>query len=193
MIFDRECQVNKEVETQPWGGLSGRLSGAGHVLAVRVYFEDTDFSGLVYHTSYLRWCERGRSDYLRLLGVRHEQLVAGAALLQAWPHADPHQVAVLPGRILFFNRGAEGKADDLSVEFRDQAKVAVGVEQGCDLVLIPGSVHARREIGREEPLPQVKDRRQIIDGQIAYFELFRSISLDHNSPVRKIVVLNTVL
>jgi acyl-CoA thioester hydrolase len=78
MIFDRECQVNKEVETQPWGGLSGRLSGAGHVLAVRVYFEDTDFSGLVYHTSYLRWCERGRSDYLRLLGVRHEQLAAGA-------------------------------------------------------------------------------------------------------------------
>jgi acyl-CoA thioester hydrolase len=47
------------------------------VLAVRVYFEDTDFSGLVYHTSYLRWCERGRSDYLRLLGVKHSDLYAG--------------------------------------------------------------------------------------------------------------------
>jgi acyl-CoA thioester hydrolase len=78
MIFNRECQVNREVQTQPWGGLSGRLSGAGHVLAVRVYFEDTDFSGLVYHTSYLRWCERGRSDYLRLLGIRHNELAAGA-------------------------------------------------------------------------------------------------------------------
>jgi acyl-CoA thioester hydrolase len=78
MVFDRECQVNREVQTQPWGGLSGRLSGAGHVLAVRVYFEDTDFSGLVYHTSYLRWCERGRSDYLRLLGIRHNELAAGA-------------------------------------------------------------------------------------------------------------------
>ncbi len=78
MVFDRECQVNREVQTQPWGGLSGRLSEAGHVLPVRVYFEDTDFSGLVYHTSYLRWCERGRSDYLRLLGIRHAELAAGA-------------------------------------------------------------------------------------------------------------------
>ncbi len=70
--------MNREVQTQPWDGLSGRLSGVGHVLAVRVYFEDTDFSGLVYHTSYLRWCERGRSDYLRLLGIRHNELAAGA-------------------------------------------------------------------------------------------------------------------
>jgi acyl-CoA thioester hydrolase len=43
---------------------------------VRVYFEDTDFSGLVYHASYLRWCERGRSDFLRLLGVSHTELIA---------------------------------------------------------------------------------------------------------------------
>jgi acyl-CoA thioester hydrolase len=70
--------LNREVQTQPWDDLSGRLSGAGHVLAVRVYFEDTDFSGLVYHTSYLRWCERGRSDYFRLLGVSHNELYAGA-------------------------------------------------------------------------------------------------------------------
>ena len=61
--------MNGEVQKPLWHDLSGHLSGAGHVLAVRVYFEDTDFSGLVYHTSYLRWCERGRSDYLRLLGI----------------------------------------------------------------------------------------------------------------------------
>src|SRR5271169_4939054 len=65
-----------------WPDLAGRLvdhgHGRRHVLPVRVYFEDTDFSGLVYHTSYLRWCERGRSDYLRLLGVRHNELAAGA-------------------------------------------------------------------------------------------------------------------
>ena len=58
--------------------LSGRLAGTGHITAVRVYFEDTDFSGIVYHTSYLRWCERGRSDYLRLLGIRHSELASGA-------------------------------------------------------------------------------------------------------------------
>jgi acyl-CoA thioester hydrolase len=59
-----------------WPDLAGRMEGGRHILPVRVYFEDTDFSGLVYHTSYLRWCERGRSDFLRLLGVRHSDLIA---------------------------------------------------------------------------------------------------------------------
>ncbi len=59
-------------------GLSGRLLDRGHELQVRVYFEDTDFSGFVYHTSYMRWCERGRSDYLRLLGIHHHALAEGA-------------------------------------------------------------------------------------------------------------------
>jgi acyl-CoA thioester hydrolase len=36
---------------------------------VRVYFEDTDLSGVVYHANYLRWFERARSDMLRLLGI----------------------------------------------------------------------------------------------------------------------------
>jgi acyl-CoA thioester hydrolase len=65
-----------------WPDLAGQLrtDGAGrfHVLPVRVYFEDTDFSGLVYHASYVRWCERGRSDFLRLLGNDHAQLMSGA-------------------------------------------------------------------------------------------------------------------
>ncbi len=54
--------------------LSGRLTGAGHELLQRVYFEDTDFSGRVYHARYLHFMERGRSDYLRLLGVHHREL-----------------------------------------------------------------------------------------------------------------------
>ena len=48
-----------------------------HRLPVRVYFEDTDFSGVVYHATYLRWCERGRSDFLRLLGNDHQALLEG--------------------------------------------------------------------------------------------------------------------
>jgi len=47
------------------------------VLPIRVYFEDTDFSGLVYHASYVRWCERGRSDFLRLIGNDHKALIEG--------------------------------------------------------------------------------------------------------------------
>src|SRR5688500_6371471 len=56
--------------------LAGRLIGAGHELLQRVYFEDTDFSGRVYHARYLHFMERGRSDYLRLLGVHHATLAA---------------------------------------------------------------------------------------------------------------------
>ena len=65
-----------------WPDLAGRIvadaSGRRrHVLPIRVYFEDTDFSGLVYHASYVRWCERGRSDFLRLLGGDHRRLIDG--------------------------------------------------------------------------------------------------------------------
>ena len=76
-------------EARAWPDLAGRLvagsSGTAtagsrhHVLPVRVYFEDTDFSGLVYHASYVRWCERGRSDFLRLLGNDHRGLIDGSA------------------------------------------------------------------------------------------------------------------
>ena len=45
---------------------------------VRVYYEDTDFSGIVYHANYLRFMERGRSNYLRLLGADQRALFAEA-------------------------------------------------------------------------------------------------------------------
>jgi len=54
--------------------LAGRIDGETHHLAVRVYYEDTDFSGVVYHASYLRFMERGRTDLLRLLGVAQGDL-----------------------------------------------------------------------------------------------------------------------
>ena len=54
--------------------LAGRLTGEGHELTQRVYFEDTDFSGRVYHARYLHFMERGRSDYLRHLGIHHREL-----------------------------------------------------------------------------------------------------------------------
>jgi acyl-CoA thioester hydrolase len=57
-----------------WPNLSGVMRDGHHVLPVRVYYEDTDFSGVVYHASYLRFMERGRTDYLRLLGIDHRAL-----------------------------------------------------------------------------------------------------------------------
>ena len=55
---------------------AGRLP-APHSLPIRVYYEDTDFSGIVYHASYLRFLERGRTDLLRLAGVDQSALHAG--------------------------------------------------------------------------------------------------------------------
>ena len=49
--------------------VEGRFDGREHRFAVRVYFEDTDLSGVVYHANYLRYMERARSDMLRLVGI----------------------------------------------------------------------------------------------------------------------------
>ena len=57
--------------------LSGELTPFGHRLRARVYFADTDFSGVVYHARYLEFFERGRSDFLRLAGVHHTELIDG--------------------------------------------------------------------------------------------------------------------
>jgi acyl-CoA thioester hydrolase len=57
--------------------LSGELHDGYHTLLQRVYFEHTDFSGIVYHARYLNFLERGRTDYVRLLGVHHNQLADG--------------------------------------------------------------------------------------------------------------------
>ena len=54
---------------------AGRLDGRTHYLPVRIYYEDTDFSGVVYHANYLRYFERGRSDFLRLIGIGHAALL----------------------------------------------------------------------------------------------------------------------
>jgi acyl-CoA thioester hydrolase len=52
-------------------------------LAVRVYYEDTDFSGRVYHASYLRFLERGRTEWLRLRGFSHLDLAASSGIVFA--------------------------------------------------------------------------------------------------------------
>jgi len=61
----------------PEGGepSAGWLIGREHQLPVRIYYEDTDFTGVVYHANYLRYFERGRSDFFRLVGVSHSALL----------------------------------------------------------------------------------------------------------------------
>lgn len=62
---------------QAWPDISGRIEDGIHLLPIRIYYEDTDFSGIVYHANYLRFAERSRSDFLRLAGVHHHELFEG--------------------------------------------------------------------------------------------------------------------
>jgi acyl-CoA thioester hydrolase len=58
--------------------LDGVIRDGRHVMQIRVYYEDTDFTGIVYHANYLRFMERGRTNYLRLLGADQHALFAEA-------------------------------------------------------------------------------------------------------------------
>ena len=103
-----------------WPDLAGHLEGSRHILPVRIYFEDTDFSGVVYHGSYVRFMERGRTDYLRLLGVGHDALDKGE-------HGEPLAFAVRRMTIEFLK---PARIDDvIEVETR------VGELAGARIVL----------------------------------------------------------
>src|SRR5205085_4595740 len=66
LLMGSESGTDRTVSLQ---SLDGEIRNGRHIQPVRVYYEDTDFSGVVYHASYLRFMERGRSNYLRLLGA----------------------------------------------------------------------------------------------------------------------------
>jgi acyl-CoA thioester hydrolase len=59
-------------------GLDGEIRDGRHEMVVRVYYEDTDFTGIVYHANYLRFLERGRTNYLRLIGADQRALFEAA-------------------------------------------------------------------------------------------------------------------
>jgi len=96
------------------GPSSGFIDGREHVLPVRVYYEDTDFTGVVYHASYLRFLERGRTELLRAVGIDHR------ALLDA---ADPTAFAVTQIAVKF---RAAARIDD-ALEVRTRYRKSRGI------------------------------------------------------------------
>ena len=86
-------------------GLDGEIRGGKHHQQVRVYYEDTDFSGIVYHASYLRFMERGRTNYLRLIGADHR------ALFEATEKEAPGFAFVVRQMDIHFNKPA--RMDDV--------------------------------------------------------------------------------
>lgn len=93
---------------KPWPDLAGRIirddSGQRHILPVRVYFEDTDAGGVVYHASFVRFAERGRTDFLRLLGTDARRLIDGS---------DSREPAAFVVRRMSFDFARPGRMDDL--------------------------------------------------------------------------------
>lgn len=84
----------------------GIVEGNRHFYAVRVYYEDTDLSGITYHANYLRWFERARSDLLRQLGIDQRKAIEQGD--GAYAVADVALKYLIPARL----------DDDLLIETR---------------------------------------------------------------------------
>jgi len=102
-------------ETQGWG----RFEGCVHILPIRIYYEDTDLSGVVYHANYLRFMERGRSEFFRCAGILHLAMLDG----------DEEMVWTLRNASLTFHRPA--RIDDL-VEVHTRATSLSGARMTAD-------------------------------------------------------------
>ena len=99
---------------------SGTFEGDEHVLPVRVYYEDTDFTGVVYHASYLRFFERGRTEFLRAIGIEH------GALLE---RPDPCAFTVTKISVEFRRAGRVDDALQVRTRYRAFKGVRMQIEQ----------------------------------------------------------------
>ncbi len=116
----------------------GVFQGHTHILPARVYYEDTDFSGVVYHGAFVKFLERGRTEYLRAAGVHHREMLAMDEPI-AFTIQKLNLVYHRPGRIddaleirsIFYkSRGARLLADQ-SVWRDDELLVEAQVTAAC--------------------------------------------------------------
>ena len=145
--------------------MSGEFSNGVHEMPVRVYYEDTDLSGFVYHANYLRFAERGRSEFLYQCGVDHDVLRKG----------DPETVFVVASMDITFKTPA--KINDLltvktvytkakGARFEISQKILRGDEVVWTADIVAASVSVA---GRPVRLPA--SLMQIIRGRLASKEL----------------------
>jgi acyl-CoA thioester hydrolase len=117
-----------------------------HRLPVRVYYEDTDFSGVVYHASYLRFMERGRTELIRALGVEQRELFDGDVALAFAVRRmgiDFLKPAVMDDELIIETepKGARGATMDLSQRVLRGADILVSADV---MVACVGGGRARR-------------------------------------------------
>jgi acyl-CoA thioester hydrolase len=98
--------------------LDGHFEGKTYILPIRIYYEDTDLSGLVYHANYLRYMERGRTEFFRSCGVRASYL-------------DDPEPAAWALRKLAIEYRRPARIDDL-IEVHTRACTLTGVRLSAD-------------------------------------------------------------
>ncbi|MGD0418137.1 MAG: tol-pal system-associated acyl-CoA thioesterase [Xanthobacteraceae bacterium] len=133
--------------------LDGEIRDGRHLLVVRVYYEDTDFTGIVYHANYLRYMERGRTNYLRLIGADHR------ALFEATEKEAPGFAFVVRSmNIDFLKPGRMDDVLDIVTEPEEVKGASVTLRQRVmrgDELLVSASVRvAFVSAGRARPIPR---------------------------------------
>jgi len=133
--------------------LDGKIHDGRHIMSVRVYYEDTDFSGIVYHANYLRFMERGRTNYLRLLGADH-----GALFEAAQQEAPGFAFVVRSMAIEFLKPARMDDVLDIATRPEEVKGASVTLHQWvmrADELLIEAHVRvAFVSGGRARPIPQ---------------------------------------
>ena len=133
--------------------LDGEIRDGRHMLTVRVYYEDTDFTGIVYHANYLRYMERGRTNYLRLLGADHrvlfeetEQEAPGFAFVVRSMNIDFLKPARMDDVLEIFTEPWEVKGASITLHQRVMRGGELLVEADVRVAFISG--------GRARPIPK---------------------------------------
>ena len=133
--------------------LDGFIRDGRHHQRLRVYYEDTDFTGIVYHANYLRYMERGRTNYLRLIGADHR------ALFEAADKEAPGFAFVVRAMTIDFLKAA--RMDDILdiVTVPEEVKGASvllrqRVRRGDDVLVDAGVRVAFVSGGRARPIPK---------------------------------------
>lgn len=132
--------------------LDGAILDRAHHMPIRVYYEDTDFSGIVYHANYLRFMERGRTNYLRLLGAAQSELFAeaesetpGFAFVVRAMHLDFLKPAKMDDLLEVITRPVEVRGASITMQQQIMCGDAVLVEAKVKVAFVSG--------GRARPIP----------------------------------------
>jgi acyl-CoA thioester hydrolase len=133
--------------------LDGTIENGRHVMPVRVYYEDTDFTGIVYHANYLRFMERGRSNYLRLLGANQHSLFE-----QAEQEAPGFAFVVRSMQIEFLNSARMDEVVEVMTEYQEIRGASIllrqEVRRGDELLATAQVRVAFVSNGRARPIPK---------------------------------------